>query len=86
MHANNPERNTTMTNKKNYCTLELPLIVSEGQKNILDMKMVFWSSIFVTQRPNFAMGFMKPHSVPKKAFCNYYKNADVHGYNDIFHG
>lgn len=39
MHANNPERNTTMTNKKNYCTLELPLIVSEGQKNILDMKM-----------------------------------------------
>ena len=23
---------------------------------------------------------MQPRSVPRKAFCNYYKNADVHDY------
>lgn len=27
-----------------------------------------------------ATRFTQPHSVPHKAFCNYYKNADGHGY------
>ena len=26
------------------------------------------------------MGFIQPHSVPHRAFCNYYKNVDKHGY------
>lgn len=41
---------------------------------------MLWSSFFVTLRPNSATGFMQPRSVPRKAFCNYYKNVDVHDY------
>ena len=42
---------------------------------------VLWSSIFVTLQPNFCYGIIRHHNVPRKAFCNYCKNADVHDYN-----
>lgn len=42
---------------------------------------MLWSSIFVTLQPNFCYGIIRHHNVPRKAFCNYCKNADVHDYN-----
>ena len=69
--------------------LNVNYLDSEEQKQamILDnyikicWELVLWSSIFVTLQPNFFYRVMQPHSVPQKAFCNYYKNADVHGCN-----
>ena len=42
---------------------------------------LLWSSFFVTLQPNFCYGIIRHHNVPRKAFCNYCKNADVHDYN-----
>ena len=43
--------------------------------------LVLWSRLFVTLQPNFTTGVIHPRSVPQKAFCNCYKNADVHDCN-----
>lgn len=51
---------------------------SEPVEAVVD---VLWSSIFVTLQPNFCYGIIRHHNVPRKAFCNYCKNADVHDYN-----
>lgn len=71
----------TMQAGKDYKELPDVKVVFISRFDVFKADHVLWSSIFVTLQPNFCYGIIRHHNVPRKAFCNYCKNADVHDYN-----